>query len=401
MLQLRDIEDAQQSIRDWIYHSPCVRTQSLSQACGCHVYLKMENLQMTGSFKERGALNKLRSLDPAVLQRGVVAASAGNHAQGVAYHANRMNCPSIIVMPEQTPLNKVASTRRFGAKVTLRGRSYDEAYKEALSMSETEGLPFIHAFDDYKIMAGQGTIGLEILEDNVWPDAVLIPIGGGGLISGIAVAIKERLPRCQIIGVQMQRSPGMKRSLEAGQVTDVESLPSLADGITVKRVGELTFPVVQRYVDDIALVDEEEVAAAILTLLETEKCLVEGAGAAPLAALTYRDLGLSGKRVALVLSGGNIDMNQLSRIIERGQIKDGRMAKLRIELQDSPGQLAKVSACIAEYRANVLEVYHNRSFFDGPLGGAYLDITVETRGRDHVEEVQRALEDRGYRVQPL
>lgn len=288
MITLRDVDEAYQAIRNAIYHSPCVLTQSLSQLTGCQVYLKLENLQMTGSFKERGALNKLLHLSETERARGVIAASAGNHAQGVAYHARQLGSKAIIVMPEATPLNKVTSTRRYGAEVILTGRNYDEAYEEAISKQQSEGLNFIHAFDDEKVMAGQGTIALEIHADGIDPEAVLVPVGGGGLISGIAVAVKELYPRCRVIGVQTKQTPSMKYSIEAGRIIPMKSKPSLADGITVKSVGHLTFPIVQKYVDDIVLVDEEEIAAAILTLLETEKTLVEGAGATP-----PRRLGLS------------------------------------------------------------------------------------------------------------
>ncbi|HOJ58733.1 MAG TPA: threonine ammonia-lyase [bacterium] len=401
MITLRDVDEAYQAIRNAIYHSPCVLTQSLSQLTGCQVYLKLENLQMTGSFKERGALNKLLHLSETERARGVIAASAGNHAQGVAYHARQLGSKAIIVMPEATPLNKVTSTRRYGAEVILTGRNYDEAYEEAISKQQSEGLNFIHAFDDEKVMAGQGTIALEIHADGIDPEAVLVPVGGGGLISGIAVAVKELYPRCRVIGVQTKQTPSMKYSIEAGRIIPMKSKPSLADGITVKSVGHLTFPIVQKYVDDIVLVDEEEIAAAILTLLETEKTLVEGAGATPLAALAYHDLGLQGKRTVLILSGGNIDINLLSRIIERGLIKDGRMVRLRVELMDTPGQLAIVSACIARYRANVLEVYHNRSFMNAALGKTFLDITLETRGGDHVQQIISALGAEGYTVQKL
>lgn len=396
-LTLQSIEDARAAIRPYIYHSPCVRSAFLSDSLECDVYLKLENLQMTGSFKERGALNHLRGLNPAVIRRGVVAASAGNHAQGVAYHANRLGSQGVIVMPEATPLTKVTATRRFGARVVLHGATYDDAYREAQRICEEEGLPFVHAFDDYSIMAGQGTIGLEIL-DEVQPDAVLVPIGGGGIISGIATAIRERLPSCSIIGVQTQRVPSMKEAVDTGKRTTIVGGGTLADGIAVKCPGELTYPIVQRLVDDIVLVDEEEIASAILTLLETEKCLVEGAGAVPLAALTYRNLGLQGKKVVLVICGGNIDMTMLSRIIERGLIKDGRMAKLHIQLRDAPGQLAVISECIAHFRANVLEVYHNRSFGGGTLGQTFLDITIETRGIEHIQEIVAALQNLGYEV---
>ncbi len=401
MLYFKEIEEAYRLIKNEIYHSPCVLTRTLSELTGSTVFLKLENLQMTGSFKERGALHKLLTLSEAERRRGIIAASAGNHAQGVAFHARRIESKATILMPEGTPLNKVTATRKYGAEVVLYGKNYDEAYDEAVLRQQEEGLNFIHAFDDIKIMAGQGTIGLEIIEDDIRPDAVLVPIGGGGLISGIAVAIKERYPACKIYGVQAKLASAMKVSQDANRIMPIKPSPTLADGIAVKSVGHLTFPIIQNYVDDIILIDEEEIASAILMLLEIEKTVVEGAGATPLAALVYHDLPFKDKRVVLVLSGGNIDINILSRIIERGLIKDGRMVRLRVELQDRPGQLAIVSRCIAKLGANVLEVYHNRSFMNAPLGKTFLDITLETRGREHVQEIIDALAIENYPVLPL
>ena len=401
MLTLKNVEEAYQAVLGEVYHSPCVMTQTLSQITGSKVYLKLENLQMTGAFKERGALNKLLTLTQEERERGVITASAGNHAQGVAYHARRLGGKAIVHMPVGTPLNKINATRKHGAEVVLIGRNYDEAYEEAIARQQQEGLNFIHPFDDELIMAGQGTMALEIIKDGIEPEAVIVPIGGGGLISGIAVAIKETYPNCKVYGVQAKCAPAMKFSLDAGRIVPAKSTPTLADGIAVKSVGHLTFPIIQKYVDDVILVTEEELAAAIMTLLEVEKSLVEGAGAAPLAALAYHDLPLKDKKTVLILSGGNIDVNLLSRIIERGLIKDGRMVRLRIELQDTPGQLSIVSSCIARHSANVLEVYHNRSFMNAAMGKTFLDITLETRGSDHVQEIVQALQSEGYSVQQL
>lgn len=401
MVNYQAIEEAYYQVKEFIYHSPCMMSQSLSLLTGSQVYLKLENLQMTGSFKERGAVNKLRTLSPEELERGVIAASAGNHAQGVAYHANRLGAKATIVMPETTPLTKVVSTRKHGANVILSGQGYDDAYDDAIMRQQQEGYVFIHAFDDEKIIAGQGTVAMEIIDDGIEPDAVLVPIGGGGLISGISIAIKEKYPHCKIIGIQTENAPAMKRSIEAGSILPMKPKASLADGIAVKSIGHRTFPIVQRYVDDIVLVDEEEIAAAILTLLENEKSLVEGAGAATYAALSYHDLHLKGKKVVLIMSGGNIDINILSRIIERGLIKDCRMSKLRIELLDTPGQLATVSDIIGRHRANVMEVYHNRSFMNSGMGRTFMDITIETRGKDHLEEIVQGLSVRGYTVQTI
>ena len=400
MLTLQDIRDAHSRIHDSIYRTPCVPSQTLGDITGSRVLLKLENLQMTGAFKERGALNTLLQLAPEERSRGVVAASAGNHAQGVAYHAARMKSYAAIVMPENTPLTKVTSTKRFGAEVILHGINYDEAYARALELSDERGYVLIHPFDDERIIAGQGTIGLEILED-AKPDAVIVPIGGGGLISGIACAIKEQRPECKIIGVESANAPSMKAAVEAGYPVDVPVYASIADGIIVKQPGVHTLKAVQKYVDEIVTVQEEEIAAAVIMLLDIEKTVVEGAGAVGLAALMFRSLSLKGKRVVIVLSGGNIDLNLLSRIIERGLIKDGRMARLRVELLDIPGQLAIVSDCVSKLKANVVEVYHNRSFFDAPLGKTYLDLTLETRGRDHIEEVAAALRRMGYKVEAI
>lgn len=401
MLTLQSIENAYQVVREEIYHSPCVLSQTLSQTIGSQVFLKLENLQMTGAFKERGALNKLVTLTQEERERGVITASAGNHAQGLAYHSKRLGGRAIIHMPVGTPLNKIVATKKHGAEVVLLGRNYDEAYEEAIAHQQQDGLNFVHPFDDELIMAGQGTIGIEIIEDKIEPEAVIVPIGGGGLISGIAVAIKETYPNCKIYGVQAKNAPAMKYSIDAGRIVPAKSQATLADGIAVKSVGHLTFPIIQQYVDDIVLVSEEEISAAIMTLLEVEKSLVEGAGASTLAALAYHDLPIKDKRTVLILSGGNIDVNLLSRIIERGLIKDGRMVRLRVELQDSPGQLAIVSSCVARHNANVLEVYHNRSFMNAAMGKTFLDITLETRGSEHVYEIVQALEKEGYLVQQL
>lgn len=400
MITLPDIIAARERIRRSVYHTPCVPTQTLSDITGSRVSLKLENLQMTGAFKERGALNTLLQLSEEERARGVIAASAGNHAQGVSYHAVRMGIKTTIVMPETTPLTKVVSTKRHGAEVVLTGINYNEACDHAHELEDEHGYVFIHPFDDDRIIAGQGTIGLEILED-VQPDAVLVPVGGGGLISGIAAAIKEQRPQCRVIGVESAHAPSMKASVEAGYPVSVPVKASIADGIIVKQAGTRTLQAVQKYVDEIVTVDEEEIAAAVMMLLDIEKTVVEGGGAVGLSALLFRDLNLKDKNVAIVLSGGNIDLNLLSRIIERGLRKEGRIARLRIELLDIPGQLALISQCISELKANVVEVYHNRTFADAPLGTTYLDITVETRGCDHIDEIAAALRRMGYQAKQI
>lgn len=398
MLTFRDIELARKRMGDAIFHSPCAYTESLSRMTGTRLYLKLENLQMTGSFKERGACNKLMSLSEDERRRGVVAASAGNHAQGVAYHAQRLGIDATIVMPEATPLIKVSSTREFGARVVLSGASYDEAYLEAKRLADDQQRVFVHPFDDEAVMAGQGTIGLELLEQNPYLDAVVVSVGGGGLIAGIAVAIKETNPKIKVYGVEPRALPSMSASFTSGVVTTVPAARSIADGICVRTVGQSTFEVCQRYLDDVVLVDDEEVAEAILALVEREKTVAEGAGAAPLAALLHRRIPVEGKRVAAVVSGGNIDVNMLSRIIERGLVKSGRQVRVRVFLSDQIGALAAVVRIVAERRGNVIEVHHDRTAHGLELGEAAVDLRVETRGFDHIEEVCAALCDAGWRI---
>jgi threonine dehydratase len=401
VLTVSDIEGARARIKDLIYVSPCAHSETFSQLSGNKVYFKLENLQMTGSFKERGAANKIALLTQEERARGVIAASAGNHAQGVAYHAKRQGLKSTIVMPTAAPLFKVTRTREFGAEVILHGSSYDEAYEEARRRCTEANLTFIHAFDDDAVMAGQGTIGLELLEQNPYLEAVIVPVGGGGMISGIAVAMKEVNPRIQIIGVQTARVPSMLRALEEHEPVALAPSVTLADGINVRKAGVRTLPVVAKYVDRIVTVDEEEIANAILLLLEREKTVAEGAGAVALAALMQGKTGLSGKRVAVMVGGGNIDVNLLSRIIERGLVKDGRLVRLRVRIPDHPGGLHRLTGHIASARANILEVFHNRAFSRVDLGETAVDVTLETRGADHIAELMRLLSEGGYEHERL
>ncbi|HEY7956312.1 MAG TPA: threonine ammonia-lyase [Polyangia bacterium] len=401
MITLADVERARARIKDSIYVTPCAHSETFSKLTGNKVYFKLENLQMTGSFKERGALNKILTLTSEERASGVICASAGNHAQGVAYHAVRQGLKATIVMPTATPLVKVTRTREFGAEVVLHGASYDEAFEEAWRRKEAEGLTFIHAFDDAAVMAGQGTIGLELLEQNPYLDAVMVPVGGGGLISGIAVAIKETNPRIQIIGVQTARLPSMKRALEAGAPCVLPPAGTIADGIAVRKAGALTLPVVKKYVDEIVTVDEEEIAKAILLLLEREKTVAEGAGAAAVAALVQGKTTLAGKKVALVIGGGNIDVNLLARIIERGLVKDGRLVRLRVRIPDHPGALHRLTGRIADVRANILEVFHNRAFSRVDLGETAVDVTLETRGAEHIAELVQLLDEDHYEHERL
>jgi threonine dehydratase len=400
MLTFADIEAARRRIRDAVYLTPFAHTETLSKLCGCRVHLKLENLQMTGSFKERGALNKILTLSPEARARGLVTASAGNHAQGVAYHSQRLGIPATIVMPKATPLIKVSRTRAFGATVVLHGASYDDAYHEALRRVREDGLELVHPFDDLEVMAGQGTIGLELLEQNPYLDMVIVSIGGGGLAAGIAVALKETNPKIKVIGVEAGAIASMRQSRDAGAVVTLPAARTIADGIAVRTVGATTFPVVEHYVDDIVTVDEEEIANAILLLLESEKTVAEGAGAAPLAALVHGKVpSAAGKRVGLIVSGGNIDVNVVSRIIERGLVKSGRLMRLFVRISDQIGSLAELTTRIADAGASVLQIQHNRAFTEGPLGGATVELVLETKGFGHCEEVMVALRAASYEIE--
>jgi threonine dehydratase len=396
-ISLADVQAARERLRGAIYYSPCPHSQMLSALTGQQVYLKLENLQMTGSFKERGALNRIATLTPEQAARGVVAASAGNHAQGVAYHATARGIRALIVMPLATPLVKVTATRGFGAEVVLHGANYDEACEEATRLCTAQGMTFIHPFDDATVMAGQGTIGLELLEQVPQLEAVVVPIGGGGLIGGIACAIKESRPDIRIVGVQTSRLPSMLAARAEGHPVTVEPSTTIADGIAVRRAGDVTYPVVERYVDEIVTVDEDEIASAILVLLEREKTLAEGAGATALAALLQKKTTLVGAHTAVMVCGGNIDVTLLSRIIERGLVQDGRLILLRIHLLDKPGALAELTRLIASYRANIVNTLYNRAYYGVNLGDTVIDITMETRGREQVEELLAALTSAGYK----
>jgi threonine dehydratase len=396
MLKLADIEAARARIRDWVYLSPAASSETFSRLTGNRIWFKMENLQMTGSFKERGALNKILTLDERERGRGVIAASAGNHAQGVSYHATRQGIPAQIVMPLTTPMTKVSATRGHGGEVILHGANYDEAYEEAQRRCRAGDLTFIHPFDDEAVIAGQGTIGLELLEQTPDLDAVVVPVGGGGLIAGVACAIKERAPRVRIIGVQTARVPSMQASLAMGRPMQVPAATTIAEGIAVRRPGDRTFELVRRYVDDLVTVDEEEIANAILLLLEREKTVAEGAGAAPLAAVVQRRIALDGKRVVVLIAGGNIDPTFLSRIIERGLVKDGRLSRFRLRVPDHAGALARLTAVVAGQLANILEIAHDRAYYGVNLGDSVVEMKLETRGPEHVAELVAALESAGY-----
>jgi threonine dehydratase len=396
MITLSDIQAALGRIHSDIRVSPCTHSETFSGLTQNSIFLKLDNQQRTGAFKERGALNKLLTLTSEERARGVIAASAGNHAQGVAYHSGRHGIRAHIVMPLPTPLTKVSATRAYGAEVILHGANYDEAYEKAVERSKQDRLTLIHAFDDDAVIAGQGTLGLEILQQQPEIEVIVAPIGGGGLIGGIACAVKESNPAVKIVGVQPSRIPSMKAAIAEGKPVTLTSAKTIADGIAVRRAGDRTLPLVQKYVDDIVTVEEEEIANAILLLLEREKTLAEGAGAAAIAAVLNRKLNITGKRMAVLVSGGNIDVTLLARIIERGLVKDGRLVRLRVHLPDYPGALHRLTGILADHRANIVETAYDRAYHGVNLGDTAIDITMETRGPDHIAELLAALVAAGY-----
>jgi threonine dehydratase len=398
---LSTIEQARERIGDAIHLSPCQLSHHLTERIGLPIFLKLENLQRTGSFKERGALNKLLTLTPEQRSRGVIAASAGNHAQGVAFHATKLGIRSQIVMPQATPLVKVVSTRNFGAEVILHGANYDEACEEALARCLQQGLTFIHPFDDPDVISGQGTIALELLEQVEDLEAVVVPIGGGGLIGGIACALKSRNPKIRVIGVEPEKLPSMLRAREAGTPITLSPQATIADGIAVRRAGDQTLLLVSRYVDEIVTVDDEEIASAILMLLEQEKTLAEGAGAAALAALLQGKSSLRHQRTAVLVCGGNIDVSLLAKIIERGLVKDGRQMRIRVYLLDRPGALLHLTQILANERANIVETVHNRAYYGVSLAETVIDVTLETRGATHITSISHALGEAGFRFERI
>ncbi|MEO8039563.1 MAG: threonine ammonia-lyase, partial [Betaproteobacteria bacterium] len=369
---IEDIRAAAAVLEGHIARTPCLHSRTLSAITGAEVWLKFENHQFTASFKERGALNKLVSLDPAQRAAGVIAVSAGNHAQGVAYHAHRMGIPAVIVMPRFTPHVKVEQTRSHGAEIILVGDNFDEAREHALRIMAERSLTLVHPYDDEQVIAGQGTIALEMLAVAPQLEVLIVPVGGGGMISGMAVAAKSLVPAIQVIGVQTTRFPSMLCAIEAR--APVFGLSTLAEGIAVKQPGRLTLELVRRLVDGIVLVDEGDIEAAILLLLEVEKTVVEGAGSAGLAALVRHAERFAGKRVGLVLCGGNIDPLTLADVIQRGMVRTGRLSRLTVTLRDLPGSLAKVTAAIAEANANIEEVHHQRAFTNLPLQETEVDF---------------------------
>jgi threonine dehydratase len=406
-VSLQDIRDARERLKDSVYLSPAPHSETLSRATGCTLFLKLENLQMTGSFKERGALNRILTMSAEERSHGVITASAGNHGQAVAYHATKRGIPAQVVMPVHTPLNKITAVSGYGGEVVLIGENYDEAMAEAKRRAIEHKFTYLPAFDDDAVIAGQGVIGLELLEQVPNLEAVLIPVGGGGLIGGIACAIKESNPRVRVIGVETAAIPSMKMALLEREPVLVPAGSTICDGIAVRKAGVRTLPLVEKYVGEIVTVEDEETAKAILWLLEKEKTVAEGAGAVGMAALLpdpdgtkpAERLGLAGKRVAVVISGGNIDVTMLSRIIERGLVKDGRLVRLRITLPDHPGGLLRLAGVIAAERANIVQAMHDRTYFGVHLGDAMIDLTLETRGPEHVAELIKKLGEAGYQMQ--
>jgi threonine dehydratase len=388
---LEDIRAARERIRDVIYHSPCPFSLSLSRLCSAEIYCKLDHLQITGSFKERGARNKLLLLTEEQRKRGVVAASAGNHALALAYHGQELGISVKVVMPRFAPLVKVKNCRSFNADVVLHGEAYADAKERAMVIAQEEDRVFVSGFDDPDIIAGQGTMGLEIVEDVPDLDAVIVPVGGGGLISGVGTAIKALRPGVQVIGVEPIYAPTLKASLDAGKVTRIDTRPTLADGLAVAEVGKLGFDIARHVIDDLVMVDEPQIAVSVLRLLELEKAVIEGAGAVPLAAALDRPKRLEGRKVVLCLCGGNIDVTLISRIIERGMVADGRLCRVTASVSDRPGSLARIATLLASTGASIKDVDHDREFGPGDVNSVRISITLETRDAEHIEEVRTAL----------
>ena len=399
MHTIESFKQARSSIREKVIRTPLVHSPTLTRMFGGDIYLKLENLQKTGSFKIRGAAFKIEKCRNQIGPQGVVAASAGNHAQGVSLAAGMAGIPAAIVMPQWASISKQQATLAYGGRLILWGASIKESLQKARQMAE-QGMTFIHPFDDPDVIAGQGTIALEILEDIEETDMIIAPIGGGGLISGIAAAAKMLKPEIRIIGVQAAACPAAHESFSKGRIVQTDSRLSIADGISVRQMGELTFQMVRQYVDDIVLVEEEQIASAIVMLLERKKILAEGAGAAPLAALFNQAVRVpAGGKVVLVISGGNVDSPLLGRIISQGMLKNGRIMRFGAALADSPGVLARLLDLVAGLEANVLHIHHDRNLRDLPIYYTRVELEIETRGSDHIQEISTRLRDAGYRIE--
>ena len=392
-----DIRAAAQRLRGEVLDTPCMPSRTLSAIAGCEVFLKFENLQFTASFKERGAFNKLSQLDTKERSRGVLAVSAGNHAQGVAYHAERLGIPATIVMPRFAPSVKVENTRRFGATVVLQGDTFDDARAFGLKLAKDRGLTVVHPYDDLAVAAGQGTIALEMLAQQPAIDTLVVAIGGGGMIAGMSTMARALRPDIHIVGVQTERFPAVHDTMQGRPIACAQA--TIADGIAVRLPGSLTLPIIREQVDDVLLVAEDEIEQAIVMLLEIEKTVVEGAGAVGLAALLRHRERFAGRKVGLVLSGGNIEPLVLAEIIQRGMVKSGRLARLRFDVRDVPGALADVAALLGQLGANIDEVQHQRAFSSLSVERVQIDVVVHTRGAAHIEEILAAARERGYQAE--
>ncbi|ELK53817.1 threonine ammonia-lyase [Haloferax volcanii] len=402
MLTLDDVRAARERVEAVARRTPLEYSHTFSEMTGAEVYLKLENSQRTGSFKIRGATNRITTLSDEEKAAGVVTASAGNHAQGVALAASRAGVNSKIVMPEYAPISKVKATERYGGDVVLYGNDYDEAQTKAHEIEESEGRTYVHAFDDEYVMAGQGTIGLEIAEDCPDLDTVVVPIGGGGLISGISTAIKAQFPDARVIGVQAEQASSAADSLNKGSIQTIDEVDTIADGIAVRRIGDKPFEVIRERVDEVVTVSDEEIAVALTYLLERSKTLVEGAGAVALAALVFQKFDYEeGEVVVPALCGGNIDMNTLTTVVMRGLVETGRYLKIRTELKDRPGSLEQLIEIIAAEKANIYAVRHDRTSRKIALNATEVEIDLEMRGPDHVESLLEELRDAGYDVEVL
>ena len=398
-LNLAEIQRVAERIAEGIERTPCVHSRTLSQITGAEVYLKLENLQFTASFKDRGALAALLNLDEEQRTRGVIAMSAGNHAQAVAYHAQRLGVKAVIVMPEFTPTTKVEHTRAFGAEVILHGDTFDDARTHAEQIRVERGLHLLHPYDDPMVILGQGTIGLEVFADQPDIEVMIVPIGGGGLISGCALAASGLAPGVRVYGVETQRFPSMRCALAGESESYGEA--TIADGIAVKTPGRLTLPIIKSLISDILLVDEPELEQAVLLLLDVEKTVAEGAGAAGLAALLQNRALFEGKKVCLIVSGGNIDLSVLSSVIQRGLVRDGRLVRVGVKMRDIPGSLARVTRTLADTRASVVQVSHQRTFTHLPLQEVEAQFVLQTRGAEHVQEIVAQLVEVGFGVRVL
>lgn len=397
MLTLDKIYHASYVLKDVIRETDVIAAPNIKP--DVNVFLKTENLQVTGSFKIRGSYYKISQLSEEEKKKGVIACSAGNHAQGVALAATKNGIKSLISLPDGAPISKVEATKRYGAQVCLVKGVYDDAYNKALSLKEEKGYTFIHPFNDPDVIAGQGTIGIELLQQIPNLDAVVVPIGGGGLIAGVAFAIKSLNPRCKVYGVQAQGAPSMYDSVHDGHIDTLDHVATIADGIAVKTPGDLTFEICQKYVDDIVTVTDDEISAAILALLEQQKVIAEGAGAVPVAAVMFDKIpDIKGKNVCCLVSGGNIDVTILSRVIDRGLMMSGRSAKIKIALSDKPGQLSGVASIIAEMGGNVVLVEYDHADLDLNITDCFLRVSVETRDHDHIEAIKAALVKGGFCV---